>query len=109
MEGGGDSKGIKWMSWSRFCDVKEGGGLSFRILREFNMAMLAKQAWRLMNNLNSLVTPIMKAKYYASSDFLNATMGNNSSYTWRSILAVQDSMRQDGGRKIIDGRDTRVW
>ncbi|XP_074347578.1 uncharacterized protein LOC141686442 [Apium graveolens] len=36
--------GIKWMSWTRLCEVKEGGGLGFKRLREFNMAMLAKQA-----------------------------------------------------------------
>lgn len=39
------------------------------------MAMLAKQAWRLGNDTNPLVTTITKAKYYVWSDFLNATMG----------------------------------
>ncbi|KAL8089304.1 hypothetical protein AgCh_038925 [Apium graveolens] len=64
--------GIKWISWSRVCEVKEAGGLGFKRLREFNMAMLAKQAWRLMNNSNSLVTALMKAKYYANGEFVNA-------------------------------------
>ncbi|KAL8112201.1 hypothetical protein AgCh_019769 [Apium graveolens] len=73
--------GIKWMSWSRLCEVKEGGGLGFKRLREFNMTMLAKQAWRLMNNANPLVTAIMKAKYYVDGEFLNANLGTNPSYT----------------------------
>lgn len=73
------------------------------------MAMIAKQAWRIMNGVNPLVTALMKAKYFASSDFINAKMGNNPSYTWRSLLAVQKIMQQGSRRKIVDGKDTRVW
>lgn len=64
--------GIRWMSWERLCEPNEMGGLGFRQLREFNIAMLGKQAWRLINNANPLVTEIMKARYYPRTDFLNA-------------------------------------
>lgn len=40
---GGSCKGIRWMSWDILCVVKEGGGLGFKILNTFNVAMLAKQ------------------------------------------------------------------
>ncbi|XP_074352546.1 putative mitochondrial protein AtMg00310 [Apium graveolens] len=106
---GTNGRGIKWMSWSRLAEVKEGGGLGFKKLREFNLAMIAKQAWRLLNNLNPLVTTIMKARYYRDTDFLNANLGVNPSYTWRSIMVVQENMKQGSRRKIIDGQDTRVW
>lgn len=69
--GGQNQKGIKWMAWDRLCEVKEGGGLVFKKLREFNIAMLAKQAWRLMNNSNPLVTNLMKARYFANSEFID--------------------------------------
>lgn len=42
--GGSNQKGIKWMAWERLCEVKEGGGLGFKKLSEFNVATLAKQA-----------------------------------------------------------------
>lgn len=106
--GGGESRGIRWMSWERLCEVKELGGFGFQSPSEFNVAMLAKQAWRLVNNANPLVTAIMKAKYYAGSDFLNATMGENPSYMWRSILAAQ-VIRQGCRRKIGNGEDTKIW
>lgn len=68
------------MACDRLCQVKDAGGLGFKDLRQFNIAMLAKQGWRLLNESNPLVTSIMKARYYPRSDFLNATLGENPSY-----------------------------
>lgn len=103
------SGGIRWLSWDKLCEVKEDVGLGFKNLREFNVAMLAKQAWRLVNDCNSVVTALMKARYYPRSNFLNAEMGNNPSYIWRSILEAQDVIRQGMRRKIGDGNSTMVW
>lgn len=99
--------GIKWTSWERLCEVKE-GGLGFKSLRDFNIAMLAKQAWRLMNNVNPLGNCSYK-RYYGHSEFLDATVGVNPSYMLRSIMATQDVMKQGARRKIGDGHETRIW
>ncbi|KAL8116071.1 hypothetical protein AgCh_022528 [Apium graveolens] len=107
--GRGEHGGIRWMCWDRLCEVKEVGGLGFRKLREFNVAMLAKQAWRLVNNTNPLVAEIMKARYYAKSDFLNATLGSNPSFMWRSIMESQEVIKRGCRRKIGDGKDTNLW
>lgn len=82
------------MAWERICVTKEDGGLRFRELRKFNIAMLAKQGWRLLNNDNPLVTSLVKARYYPNSDFLNAKLGFNPSYIWRSIIAAQEAVNQ---------------
>lgn len=77
---GGSGRGIRWLAWDRLCTAKNGGGLGFRELDKFNLAMLAKQGWRLLNNENQLVTSIMKARYFPKTDFLNASVGANPSY-----------------------------
>lgn len=89
--------------------VKEDGGLGFKKLREFNIAMLAKQAWRLVNNVNPLVTRLMKARYFPQSNFLQAKLGVNPNYVWRSILASQEVLKQGCRRRIGDGKSIRVW
>ncbi|XP_074361975.1 uncharacterized protein LOC141702168 [Apium graveolens] len=50
-----------------------------------------------------------KARYYPKTDFLNATLGNNPSYVWRSILETQDLLKSECRRRIGNGEDTRIW
>lgn len=67
------------------CRHKSTGGLGFRDLRDFNLALLGKQAWRFISQPNSLVSRVFKAKYFSKSHFLDAELGFNPSYKWRSI------------------------
>ncbi|KAL8125037.1 hypothetical protein AgCh_012638 [Apium graveolens] len=106
---GNNNKGVRWMAWDKLCNVKQAGGLGFKKLQQFNIAMLAKQGWRLVNNSNPLVTNIMKAKYYPSTDFVNAKLGENPSYMWRSIVAAQEVINHGCRRSIGTGMDTYVW
>ncbi|KAH1108221.1 hypothetical protein J1N35_011989 [Gossypium stocksii] len=78
-------RGIHWCSWNSLCELKEFGGLGFRNFAKFNLALLAKQGWRLLENPNSPLAQTLKAKYYPNSDFLNSELGNLLSYTWKSI------------------------
>ncbi|XP_031101849.1 uncharacterized protein LOC116005749 [Ipomoea triloba] len=42
--GSGSERGIYWKAWDHLCVPKKYGGLGFKELRAFNMAMLGKQA-----------------------------------------------------------------
>lgn len=83
--------------------MKENGGLGFKRLRDFNIAMLAKQAWRIITNANPLVTDLLRARYFSNSNFLDAKIGRNPSYVWRSLLETQDAIKQGCRRRIGDG------
>ena len=69
------------------CRPKNEGGLWFRNMAQFNIALLEKQGWRLLLNSNLLVAQVLKAKYFPNVDFLDSHLGNNVSYTWKSIWA----------------------
>ncbi|XP_019196029.1 PREDICTED: uncharacterized protein LOC109189860 [Ipomoea nil] len=54
--------GIHWMAWDKLSKPKKFGGLGFKDLRAFNLAMLGKQRWRFLTNPQSLVARVYKAK-----------------------------------------------
>jgi hypothetical protein len=45
------------------------GGIGFRDLRLFNLAMLGKQGWRLIENPDSLCARVLKGRYFNGVDF----------------------------------------
>ena len=67
--------------------------MSFRDLRDFNLAMLAKQGWRLIQENDSLLYRCFKARYFPRSSFLEAKESPGCSYVWRSILAALPILR----------------
>lgn len=81
-------KSIHWMSWERICNSKMYGGLGFRNMHDFNIALLGKQGWRLMTNAGNLVARVYKSRYFPHTNFLDAKIGSNPSYIWRSVLAA---------------------
>nr|GMD35700.1 uncharacterized protein LOC109176397 [Ipomoea batatas] len=97
------------MAWSRLCDSKTRGGMGFKNLHRFNLALLAKQGWRLITNPLSTVSLLFKARYFTRGDLLTPNIGVNPSYGWRSILAGQQILRQGCYKRIGDGRATNVW
>ncbi|XP_019190788.1 PREDICTED: uncharacterized protein LOC109185263 [Ipomoea nil] len=106
---GRDGGGIHWLAWDKLSVPKKYGGLGFKDLRAFNVAMLGKQGWRFLTDPNSLVARIFKARYYPNTDFLNASVGNNPSFPWRSIMAAQGLINRNVRRRIGNGDSTLVW
>lgn len=92
------------MSWERMGLRKSEGGMGFRSVRDFNIALLGKQAWRLLVHPNNLVSRIFKARYYPSGSFLTAQIGSNPSYIWRSVFVAQNLIKQGISCRVGDGQ-----
>ena len=103
------SKGIHWLCWNRMCKKKSNGGMGFKKLHEFNVALLGKQAWRILTRLDLLVSRVYKARYFPTCSFLEVGLGCNPSYLWKSILAAQKLVRTEVRKLIGDGYNTRVF
>ena len=84
----GDERKIHWQRWEKLTRSKKDGGMGFRDLRAFNLAMLAKQGWRLLHDDSSLVYRCLKARYFPRTHFFYAKESPNCSFVWRSIVAA---------------------
>ena len=83
--------------------------MSFQNLKAFNLALLAKQGWRLQTNTNSLVYRVLKARYLPHCDFLHAELGSEPSFAWRSIMAAQDVIKSGSRWQVGDGSSVQIW
>jgi hypothetical protein len=84
-----DQRKIHWISWDKLCQPKGRGGLGFKELQKFNIALLAKQFWRLMHVKNSLFFKVFSAKFFPNGNILEAPEKNSGSFAWRSILKAK--------------------
>ncbi|VFQ72106.1 unnamed protein product [Cuscuta campestris] len=106
---GKNSRGIHWMAWGRMTYPKKFGGMGFRDISAFNVALLGKQGWRFLTNPAALVSQVFKARYFPKTSFLDAKLGHNPSYCWRSILAAQNLLSSGVRRRVGSGLNTTAW
>ena len=97
-----------WVSWKGMTQPKGMGGLGFKDFELFNMAMLAKQAWRLVQRPDSLCAHLLKSIYYPGGQFLDSELGSHPSQVWRAIIEGKDVLKQGLIRRIGNGQSTRI-
>ena len=105
----GQESKIAWVSWKKMCKSKMNGGMGFKNPQAFNLAMLAKQGWRLISNPNSLVAQIYKARYYLPGDVFQAKLGSSPSYTWRSIFNGLEVVKGGTRWRVGNGERILIW
>ncbi|XP_023642406.1 uncharacterized protein LOC111831641 [Capsella rubella] len=104
-----DCKGIHWISWDQVCSHFSEGGLGFRVLEDFNYALLAKQLWRLLRYPDALLSRVLKGRYFRYSSPLEISTSNRPSYGWRSMLAAKDVLNSGIRKNIGSGFQTYIW
>ena len=105
----GNEQKMAWMKRDKLYEPKIEGGMGFRDLRAFNVALLAKQGWRLQQGGNSLFYRVFKNKYFLDEDFIHARKGHHPSFAWRSIWSAQ-SLISDGVKwQVGNGKHINIW
>ena len=100
---------MHWISWDLLVRSKPHGGMGFRDMRIFNQALLARQAWRLIQRPNSLCARVLRAKYYPQGNLVDTVFTGNPSPTWSAISYGVELLKSGLIWRIGDGRLVRIW
>lgn len=97
-----------WAAWDILTTAKANGGMGFRELHFFNLAMLAKQFWNILQHPNLITYRILKAKYFPRHGIMAARLGFQPSYIWRSLLAAKGVVADGIAWRVGNGRDINM-
>ncbi|KAL9840608.1 hypothetical protein AtNW77_Chr2g0230561 [Arabidopsis thaliana] len=64
-----EKKKMCWMAWSKMTKSKRDGGLGFKVITNFNDALLSKVSWQILTSPNCLLAKIVLGKYCSASSF----------------------------------------
>ena len=101
--------------------------MGFKDLANFNDALLAKQAWRLLQNKDSLFYKVFKMKFFPNTTkdslfykvfkmkfFPNCSIweaqdSSSGSHAWHSILKGRDVLLKGARWRVGCGEDISIW
>lgn len=79
------------------------------MIHEFNLALLAKQLWRLIQFPDYLVARVLRGRYYRLSSPLRVAAVDSPSYVWTSIIAARKLLLLGIKNKVHLGYEINVW
>jgi len=92
---------VPWIAWKKLQYSKKEGGLGFWDLAKFNDALLAKQAWRIIQHPNSLFVRVMKARYFKDDSILDSQARKQQSYGWSSLLSRIVLLKKEQDTRLV--------
>ncbi|GAA0164873.1 hypothetical protein LIER_29160 [Lithospermum erythrorhizon] len=74
-----------------------------------NLALLAKQGWRVITKEASLLSNLLKGRYFRLSLFIHAKLGSNPSFGWRSLLEGRKVLATGIWWRVGDGQEIDIY
>jgi hypothetical protein len=99
---------VHWTAWDNITKPKGMGGLGFRDMHLLNQALLARQAWRLIQNPSSLCTRVLKAKYYPHGNLLDTVFSSDPSPVWKGVELGLQLLKEGIINRIENGKKTQI-
>ena len=93
----------------KMCIPKKSGGLGFRKNTLINMALLAKLAWMVASNRDSMCMNLLRRKDKVRKDWLRKEAVINASPIWKAIENSKKVIRKGACNNVGDGISINIW
>lgn len=107
--GKANERGWTHVAWQKVCLPKRKGGIGFRDLKLFNLALLAKQVWRLLCFNDSLCFKVLSSKYFPHGNVLEARHGDRPSFIWSGIFKAKEAIKEGFHWRIGTNSNVRMF
>jgi ribonuclease HI len=104
-----DRRRMHWLSWDKLTQPKLSGGMGFRDFKVYNQALLARQAWRLLQFPDSPCARLLKAKYYPAGHLLDTAFIQDVSSAWKGVMHGLELLKQGAIWRIGSGSMVKIW
>lgn len=81
------------LGWDTVCTPKGMKGLRFKDMQLFNIALLGRQLWRLVNNKETLCYHALSSKYFSDGDPFYPKSVDKPSYIWSRLCSAVSALR----------------
>ena len=78
-------------------------------MESFNLALLAKQWWHIIQNKDSLCYKVLKARYFPKVDPWKIKVSSNPFFLWKSLLEGRNGTELGAVCRVGDGQCIDVW
>lgn len=109
---GGDAskRNCHLVCWDQITKPKEEGGLGIRPAKDMNKAFLAKLAWRMLSEDESLWARVLRSKYASSEGGADGIIHrHNASNAWRGIVEAKPILLTGLRHVAGNGRSIKFW
>ncbi|XP_026417342.1 uncharacterized protein LOC113312820 [Papaver somniferum] len=105
----GSGRGYHPRSWDTVNKSIELGGLNIRKTEHLNIVLLAKLAWRMLNEPDALWVQILKHKYFLNTNPIHAECNESMSWIWKGICRGLELVRKYYCWEVWDGNAIDIW
>ena len=98
-----------WVSWRTMRKPKFMGGLGFRDIELFNLALLSRQVWRLLQEPDTLSARVLKARYYSDGCLEDTVFSGYASPTWQAIQYGLNLLKKGIIWRVGEGQNIHIW
>ncbi|XP_026451499.1 uncharacterized protein LOC113351780 [Papaver somniferum] len=101
--------GIVITAWRNLCRDKDSGGLGFRDLKSFNIALLARSSWRLCKQESQLWAKDLKVKHFPNTSLLHAHEKKNATWAWKRLYIIIAFFIDCSFWQVGNGKKIHIW